>query len=133
MFEYFSEIKNRDEFAKKRFVIVGTAISFIAIIGVWVPIRIAQWRTPGDATVAKTEETAPLTTATPAVAGDSAIRIFTNVASPKPTVAPVFITQPEAPLFAQPVVSVTPTSVPTATAEALFETEAPTPTDFPTL
>jgi hypothetical protein len=127
MFEYFSEIKHKDVATKQRFVVIGTVISFIAIIGVWVPIRIAQWKTPGDTMVAKSEPTAePEAAATPVVAGDAAIRIFTNTATPKPTVTPT--TQTEA-LFAQPVASVAPTVTP----EALFETETPSPTDFPTL
>ena len=135
MFTYFSEIKNKDNATKQRFVVVATAISFFAIVAIWVPIRIAQWRTPGGATLANVKEAKPGATTDPAIAGDSVIRIFTNVVLPKPTEKPV--STPLAPLSVSPVNSVVPS------VEELFVSEKstlemspePTPsaTDFPTL
>jgi len=126
MFNYFSEIKKRDEATKQRFVVVATAISFIAIIAIWVPIRIAQWRTPGNATVAKTEEVAPATTATPAVAGDDIMRIISGDSAVKATAVPVSSIEP---LFTNPMA----TAMPVTFDSEVVPEVVPAPTDFPTL
>lgn len=131
MFEYFSEIKQRDEAAKQRFVVVATAISFIAIVAIWVPIRIAQWKTPTDSTLAKTQSGNSVATASPAVAGDSAVRIFTNVATPKP--AATAVATPAEPLFTSPVVTATPAANSVSSPEITAPEATPSATDFPTL
>jgi hypothetical protein len=134
MFNYLSEIKKRDEASKQRFVVIGTAISFVAIIGVWVPIRIAQWKTHGDAVVAKTENVAPVVTSIPTVAGDEAVRVLLGGSTEKTTATPVVSSKP---LFANPVVTATPVVsgqfVPENSISEVAPEATPTSTDFPTL
>ena len=95
MLEYFFNVKHRDETHRQKFVVVSTAVSFLLILGIWIPFQMMRFRTmTGNETVAenKTEETNP----SPVVAGDATTKplpfltgaVASPIASTEPTLIP---------------------------------------------
>jgi hypothetical protein len=134
MLEYFFNVKNRDIAHRQKFVVVSTALSFLLILGIWVPFQVMRLRSmAGKATVAenKVETVSP----SPVVAGDNTTRnlpflsgvgtIPAASASPSSTTKPILTStvtpdsEADIPLLSSP-------SPESATA-------TPSASDFPTL
>jgi len=123
MLEYFFNVKKRDIAHRQRFVVVSTALSFLLIMGLWVPFELMQLRSgTKKATVAenKVEEASP----SPVVAGDATTRTLPFLSGAKtvpastPTPSPDF--EEDTPLINESL----PTELPSA---------SPVASDFPTL
>jgi hypothetical protein len=124
MFEYFSNVKKRDVAHRQKFVIVGTTLSFLLILGIWIPFELMQLKSmAGKGVVAenKVDEASP----SPVVAGDTTTRTLPFLSGAK--------TSPEA--------FVSPTATPDfETDTPLINESSPEPvsatpatSDFPTL
>lgn len=62
---FFRQIKDRNIAYRRKFVVFGTSLSFLLIFSLWIPVRLAQWRTGSGLEVAEaTVEPSP------AVAGE---------------------------------------------------------------
>lgn len=132
MFEYFFNVKNRDIAHRQKFVIVGTTLSFLLILGIWIPFELMQLKSmAGKGVVAenKVEEASP----SPVVAGDTTTRTLPFLSGAK--------TSPEASVSP----TVTSEFIPTATPDSETDTPlinesspepvsaTPATSDFPTL
>jgi hypothetical protein len=89
MFEYFFNVKKRDIAHRQKFVVVATALSFLLILGIWIPFELMQLKSmSGKGVVAenKVEEASP----SPVVAGDTTTRTlpFLSGAKTSPEVSP---------------------------------------------
>lgn len=134
MLSYFKNVKQKDIAHRQKFVVVSTALSFLLILGIWVPFQVMRLRSmTGKATVAenKVETVSP----SPVVAGDNTTRNlpFLSGAETTPTAS----------------ASPSPTAQPTLTPAAIPDSEAdiplisspspestmatPSASDFPTL
>lgn len=105
MFEYFFNVKNKDMAHRQKFVVVSTVLSFLLILGLWVPFQVMRLRSMSEQGVVaenKNETVSP----SPAVAGDTTAKTlpFLSGAEKYPTAAPTVSPDFEesAPLISEP-------------------------------
>ncbi len=122
MLSYVKEVREKDLAARRRFVVFGTTVTFIVIVAVWVPVRIAQWKSTGRPVIAE-QPTPASFEQKPLVAGDQIEKRTTPTPEVTATPSPLFESSTKGGEFA-PAPTTVPEESPTASA---------TPTDFPTL
>lgn len=69
MFEYFFNVRNKDIAHRQKFVVIGTSVSFLLILGAWIPFQLMQFKS--GATKAIAENKIETTSPSPVVAGDA--------------------------------------------------------------